>query len=176
MFKHISLIGLKSCGKSSLGKILAPKLSLPYVDTDTAIEELYATEYKQQLNFAAIYQTVGPVKFRRLEEQAISDILTDKNPCLIATGGSSLLNKNNLDSLCKNSFIIYLEASKQTLAKRWRQSPPSFINADNIDQELDEYYSKRASLYKNTANITINVDDKTIINLADEIIKAISNL
>jgi len=169
MKKNIVLFGLKSAGKSSVGHALAQALSLPFVDSDQVIEDLYFSQTQQKKTFQEIHKVIGEQAFRALEALAIQDIVARDVPMVIATGGSSLLNANNVASLSKNTVMLYLQASQETLLARWRQHPPSFINPNNIIEELQAYYLKRAKCYEQIATNIVTVDNRTIEDIVDEV-------
>ena len=66
MVEHIVLIGLKGCGKSTVGKSLAVELGYDFVDTDSLIEELYQLGTGESLNFSQIYKKIGDKEFRAI--------------------------------------------------------------------------------------------------------------
>ncbi|MEM9242577.1 MAG: shikimate kinase [Pseudomonadota bacterium] len=174
--KHIALIGLKSCGKTTVGQALAKQLDYRYNDTDQIIEHLYVDQAGERLDFRSIYQKLGNDRFRQLETQAIEQAVANRAPSVIATGGGSLLNQHNVEKLVQHSVMIYLKASVDTLKERWLARPPSFINPKNLSEELSNYYAKRAKTYTGIATITIVVDEKTPDEIVTDIIMALNTL
>jgi shikimate kinase len=71
---NLILIGFKSCGKSSVGKLLAQKLNVLFTDTDQLIEQTYFQNTNEPLNASEIYQQEGKAYFRDLEQNIISDL------------------------------------------------------------------------------------------------------
>jgi shikimate kinase len=168
--KLIVLIGLKSSGKTSVGKILAYRLGRLFLDVDDLIEKIYATQHKASLSYQEIYQSMGENKFRQLEQQAISHLATYKEAAVIATGGGSLLSEKNAAALSKQSVVIYLQAEYDTLLARWIENPPSFVDRDNIPLQCAQYYQEREKKYDDLANSVVCVDNKSLPAICDEVI------
>lgn len=167
--KRIVLIGLKSSGKSSVGRLLARELSLGFIDTDSVLEKLYQQQTGTALSFSEIYQRIGAQGFQQLEELAMQTTLGHQNPQVIATGGGTLLNPQNAARVAKNSLIIYLQASYETLLVRWVKQPPSFIDPSNLKSELQQYYQQRSGVYHDLAGACVVVDGKSLAQIVDEI-------
>ena len=89
--KNIVLVGLMGAGKSSVGKLLAQKLNLSFVDTDEFIEK------QENIKISDIFSKYGEQYFRDLENKVISDLAT-KTSLVISTGGGSVQNINNLNA------------------------------------------------------------------------------
>jgi len=172
--KHITLIGLKSCGKSTIGKALAERLQIKFIDTDVVIEANYLAQMKKHASFREIYQLLGEKKFCGLEEVAIQQTVASNEALVIATGGSSMLNKTNADQLSKNTQMIYLQASRETLKQRWQDNPPGFINIDQFTKEFNQYYQARAMFYQTLTDLVVGIDEKTVDDIVKDIIKIIS--
>ena len=169
---NIILIGLKSSGKTTIGQALAEAINWPFLDTDILVEYEYEQQAEQRLPYKIIHQTLGPMQFANLEYDAISRF--DKNmQTIIATGGSTALNSENLELLQKAGKIFYLNASPELLKSRWQKHPPSFIDRDNLDQELKQYYEKRADKYAEIANVNIDVNQRQIDEIVNEIVDQI---
>ena len=173
MNKHIVLIGLKSAGKTTVGKLLATHLGRKFIDTDTVIEALYKETHRQTLTFSQIYKKLGYTGFHDLEQQAISHIVATTTPLIIATGGSSLLFDENVSALSSRGFIVYLQASYAELLVRWQNNPPSFIDPVHLAEQLTIYYAQRAERYHSLAQAVVTVDAKNPADIADEISKLV---
>ncbi|MFH0816818.1 MAG: shikimate dehydrogenase [Methanobacteriota archaeon] len=107
----ISLIGFMGAGKSAVGKELAKRLRLPSIDTDADI----AREAGMTIN--EIFRKRGEAGFRKLERKRIS-ILAGSKPSVVATGGGSILDAENVRALKDHGTVVFLWADGETLGKR----------------------------------------------------------
>lgn len=117
------LFGFKSCGKTFLGKELARRLSLPFVDTD---ERLFARFGK---NAPGLFREMGQVAFRDCESQIVQE-LTPKPRSIIALGGGSLDSLQNILHVQQLGALVYLEVRFETVLQRLKE-PPAFIDNQN---------------------------------------------
>ncbi|HLF67587.1 MAG TPA: shikimate kinase [Gammaproteobacteria bacterium] len=169
---NIILCGFKNCGKSTLGAALAKKLDFHFDDTDALLEEYYRQENNEILGAAEIYAKHGQEIFRKLESDIIERLM-DKDNRVIALGGGSVLNANNVAHLHTIGKIIYLRASKELLKKRMLTSRiPAFIDPKEVDASFDKLYEERYKIYPEIADLIIDVDDKQ----TDEIVHEIKTL
>ncbi len=153
--QNIALIGMPSCGKTTIGKILAEKLNRPLVDID---DEVFVT---QKRSASEIILTDGEEVFRQIEKQIIFDE-SKKFGVVIATGGGSVLLKENVAALKQNSFVVYLERDLALLDLNDR--PLSAKNGVNAlyEQRKDKYIAAYDQKVKN---------DKSPNEVAEEIIR-----
>lgn len=153
--QNIALIGMPSCGKTTIGKILAEKLNRPLVDIDDKIFSV------QKRSASEIILTDGEEAFRQIEKQIIAEEAT-KFGVIIATGGGSVLLKENVAALKQNSFVVYLERDLALLDLNDR--PLSTKNGVNAlyEQRKDKYIEACDKKVKN---------DKSPDDVAEEIIR-----
>ena len=102
---NIVLCGFMGCGKSTIGKELAKLIKMDFIDIDTYIES------KENMTVSKIFKLRGEKYFRKLETKAILNLAL-KPYKVIALGGGSLLNSENVEVLKSNSKIFFLNASK----------------------------------------------------------------
>ncbi|MBF0275095.1 MAG: shikimate kinase [Nitrospinae bacterium] len=143
------LIGLKGCGKSTLGKEVAKLLHKEYVDTDKLIEEIYFKEKHSRYSFREIYELEGAEKFMELEAEAYhQSIKLDK--AIISCGGSLPLNKKiKFEAGKKNRKIIYIYVEKETLRERLRENgAPAFFDPNDFDGSFEKMWEERDAAYK----------------------------
>lgn len=166
---NIALVGLKSCGKSTLGPIIAEQLGYHFVDTDQLIEKYYADTTQKKLSFSEIYQAIGNLEFRHLENTVLQLQLQDARETIISTGGGTLLNPQNRERLKSSAIIVYLKLSQALLYKRWQKQPPGFADKHHLRACFDQYWAQREDLLADYANITIHCDNKLPEVLSHEI-------
>ena len=156
--ENILLIGMPSCGKTSMGKMLAEKLKRDFYDTDKLIE------VEEGKTIPEIFEEKGEIYFRNLESKIIKS-LSKKNGIVIATGGGTPIREENRDYISQNSLVIYLNRDLENLETSGR---PLSKNLEN----LKRLYEERKEIYEGLANIEIDVIEDKIKNL-DLILKEV---
>ena len=144
--ENIVLIGMPSSGKSTVGSILADKLSRPLYDTDAVIVESEGNSIPQ------IFQTVGKDGFRDIETRVIANISL-QNGLIIATGGGAVLRKENVSKLKQNGKIFFLDRSPDNLL------PTEDRPLSTTMEAMIKLYHERYPIYSGTSDITVNGDN-----------------
>lgn len=106
--QNIVLIGMPASGKSSVGKILAQRLNMPLIDTDTEIEKISGRSIPE------IFAKEGEASFRNIETEVIKQ-LAAKQGCIIATGGGAILREQNVTALKQNGVLYFLDRNLDLL-------------------------------------------------------------
>ena len=163
MKKNLILLGMMAVGKTTLGKIVAKKQKLEFVDTDTLIEK------KNSMTINEIFKTKGEKFFRMEEEKEVLKSLQKKN-CVIALGGGAFINKILRENILKNNISIWLDVDIKTLNNRikWNQKRP-LLNEENYSKKMKKLYAKRKSIYK-LANHKISCDKLRKKDIVEKII------
>ena len=167
----ISLIGYMGSGKSTYGKILSKKLNFKFIDLDDYIEENTGLSIKQ------IFSEKGEKWFRSKETECLNTLFKKQNT-VIALGGGTPINNNNMDIVNKMSLSIYLNATPNTLYKYLkynREKRP--IISDLSDEELLKFITShlknREEFYKQS-KIKVTTDNKSISEIVDDLLKLTS--
>ena len=142
--KNIVLEGMPSCGKSTIGKILAEKLGRELVDIDKLIEE------KANMRRPDIFALNGEEFFRDLETEVVKQV-SKRNSLVIAIGGGSPLREENRLALKQNGEIIYI---KRPLDKLITSNRPL-----SQKEGVEALWEKRKRIYENFADKTFIHDD-----------------
>lgn len=123
--RPIVLVGLMGVGKSTIGRRLAQRLSLPFVDADHAIEEA------ADMTIAEMFERYGEAHFRDGERRVIAR-LVDGTPKVIATGGGAFMNDATRALILDQAIAIWLDADVRVLAERVgrRDTRPLLRNRD----------------------------------------------
>ncbi len=143
--RHIYLIGARACGKTTLGKLLADRLDLPYTDMDKAVEK------KLGRSIAAFVSAHGWQAFRDMETQTLRE-LNAASPGVVATGGGVVLSEENRAMLSAGGVVFYLRADAATLCHRLQKDPlpdqrpalsdlPPLLELENTLKERDPLYT-----------------------------------
>lgn len=153
--ENIVLIGMPGCGKSTVGKILAEQLGLPFIDTDAEIER------KAGISIPEIFEKYGEQEFRKLETLVLSE-LGQKSAYVIATGGGCVTIKENYPLLHQNGTIYWIQRDITTL--------PTDGRPLSQKEKIEEIYSTRKPMYEKFADLTISNDgfiDQTIKSILE---------
>ena len=163
MKKNLILLGMMAVGKTTLGKIVAKKQELEFIDTDINIEK------KNSMTIKEIFIKKGEKFFRTEEEKEVLKSLK-KNNCVIAIGGGAFINNTLRKNILNNAISIWLDVDIKILSKRtkWNQKRP-LLKKENNQQKLKELYAERKNIYK-MANHKIACDNLSKENIAKKII------
>jgi len=162
--KNIVLIGFMGTGKTAVGKRLAAKLKLNFLDTDTLVEDSTGTAIPE------IFQKYGEKYFRDQESLAVEKAARTHN-CVIATGGGVVLNPENIRKLQENGYVILLEARPDVIARRVRASSGRpLLNKDgDLTARITELLQERAPYYRDY-ELRIDTSDLTVEHVIERII------
>jgi len=161
--KNLVLLGMMAVGKTTLGKIVAKKQELKFIDIDASIEK------KNSMTIKEIFKKKGEKFFRMEEENEILKSL-EKNNCVIALGGGAFMNKTVRENILKNAISIWLNVDIKTLNQRvkWNRKRP-LLKEENNQKKITELYAERKDIYK-LANHQIACDKLSKKNIAEKII------
>lgn len=142
---NIILIGFKSAGKTTLGKKIAERMNLHFIDTDDLIAK----------NNREFYLQFGPAAFREIEKEVIRALAEFQNT-VIATGGGVILDPENIAILKKLGKLIYLQVEKEELKRRLFIEPlPAILDPENPEASFEKMYQERLRLYEQAADFTV---------------------
>lgn len=187
----IILMGIKHCGKSTQGRIISKKLSVPFFDTDDVIFEMTGKTPRQ------IYTELGNEGFQEAEEKACSFLLekinssAEKN-AVIATGGGICGNKKALDVLKKIGTFVFLRTPERIASFRVLReisvaqdgtllNVPAFIAKKNPRSVIDakkifhDFFIERECIYEQLADVVIDMSSSSKEANAAKIIESVSS-
>lgn len=159
----INLIGLPGSGKSTVGRQLARRLQLPFLDSDHVIEERLGCSIRDY------FEREGEASFRDVEESVI-DSLTLLASGVISTGGGSVLRPANRQHLSERGHVVYLRSSPEELFRRLRHdvNRPLLQVPDPLGR-LRDLYVQRDPLYRETAHFVIETGRPSVSTLVNMI-------
>ncbi len=161
--KNIFLIGPMGSGKTTVGRALARVLGKAFFDSDQVIEE------RTGVRVCVIFEIEGEQGFRRREKRVIDD-LTLKKDIVLATGGGSILDAENRGHLLRRGFVVYLKAPVEKLLERsTRDRYRPLLQTENPRETLEALVRKREPIYRDTADLIINTDERSVKQVVDEI-------
>lgn len=158
---RIFLVGYMGCGKTTVGKRLAKKLSLQFLDLDSYLEEKFGKTVSEQ------FSEVGESAFRERERDAVREIPQKFSDVLVSTGGGAPCFFDNMEVMRANGVTVYLKMNAASLASRLksaRRERP--LLANKTDEELEEYikgmlsnrepYYEQAKIVVSALSIDVN--------------------
>ncbi len=137
--KPIFLCGFMGCGKSTVGKILAKKLSCKCVDLDKYIEN------KENMTIPEIFEKKGEPYFRKLETNALEEFADIGG--VVATGGGTLLTEQNGNTAKKAGMVVFIDTLFETCYGRIKNDPHRPIAYNSTKLQLKERFDVRKPLY-----------------------------
>jgi shikimate kinase len=155
----ISLIAMPGGGKTTVGRQLAKRLNLTFLDIDHEIELAEACSIRE------LFDRQGELAFRDIESEHLFRSLKREN-VLIATGGGVVLRSANRDALLEKSFPIYLRFTPEEIFRRLRHDTKRpLLQVDNPLQRLQEIFLQRDQLYQQTARLIIESGQSSVSKL-----------
>ncbi|WP_309678540.1 shikimate kinase [Polaromonas sp.] len=160
----IACVGLPGSGKSTVGRQLARRLGLRFVDSDQVIEQRIACSIRE------FFEREGEAAFRDLEQQ-VMDELTQEGSCVISTGGGAVLRPANRAHLRGRTQVVYLHSAPEEVFRRLRhdQNRPLLQVADPLSR-LRDLYTARDPLYRETAQFVIETGRPSVATLVNMIV------
>ena len=150
--RSIVLIGMMGAGKSSIGRRLAARLGIPFVDADAEIETAAS------MTIPEIFATHGEPYFRAGEKRVIARLL-DNGPQVLATGGGAVMDQNTRDLIHIKGISVWLKADLDVLLKRTkRRNDRPLLQGTDPRAKLQELMTARYPVYAE-ADITVDSVD-----------------
>ena len=162
----VVLIGMMGAGKSTIGRRMAARLRLPFLDADTEIETAAG------MSIPDIFETHGEPHFRDGEARVIARLL-DGGPAVIATGGGAFMREETRGRVRDKAVSIWLKADAEVIMKRVRRRTdrPLLQNADP-EATVNRLLGEREPVY-GTADLTILSRDVPHDKIVDECMDAL---
>ena len=164
--RSVVLVGMMGAGKSSIGRRLASRLCVPFVDADIEIEKAAG------MSIAEMFSTHGEPYFRAGEMRVIARLL-ESGPQVLATGGGAFMSAETRTAIRAKGISVWLRATLEVLSRRIKRrgDRPLLKNADPSDtlrRLIDERYPVYAE-----ADLTVESRDVPHETIVDEILEAL---
>jgi 3-dehydroquinate synthase len=166
--QNVFLVGLMGAGKTTIGRILARKLGMKFVDSDHEIEA------RTGATIPWIFEIEGEACFRRREADVIRD-LSAQSGIVLATGGGAILNPDNRACLKAHGTVIYLRASINSILQRTAhdKNRPLLQTADPR-KKLEELLAVRDPLYTEIADLVIDTGRPNVQSMVQTILNQLA--
>jgi shikimate kinase len=158
--RGLALIGYRGTGKTTVGRIVAARLSRTFLDADLELEA------RAGLPISRIFSEWGETVFRDWEERSLAELIHGFPEAVVATGGGVVLRVPNRIRICDFGFVVWLTAGPSVLAERLAADPtgltarPALTSAGTI-AEIAQVLELRAPLYQEIADTVIDTTDKS---------------
>lgn len=163
----IILIGPPGAGKTSVGKALAKKLSLNFLDSDKVVEE------KSGKSIPEIFITDGEPAFREMERAVVIDLIENQDG-VIALGGGSVMDLEVSKKLLPMANVVFLDVSISNAAPRVGFNRDRPLLLGNPRQQWIALMEKRRSTYEALAKARVSTDNKKPVEVVEEIVKELA--
>jgi XRE family aerobic/anaerobic benzoate catabolism transcriptional regulator len=160
----VALLGLRGAGKTTIGRQLARRLHVRFVELDKRIEQIAS------LSLAEIFSLYGDEHYRRLERDALADVLNEGRAAVLATGGGIVTSPDTYAMLKKSAVTVWLRASPEdhwTRVLRQRDRRP-MADRPQAMADLRAILAAREPLYAN-ADRTVDTSGRDVGDIVDEL-------
>ena len=149
---RIIFVGMKGCGKTTLGTLLAEKLQIPFIDSDASIEKMHEQERGEAIPFREIFKKYGEQYFSALDSKTLKQIAKEfgNTDFVFACGGRTPLQEENQEILSGLGKVIFLKVEKAVLLKRILAQDGGFVGngEDGEMTPLEDENGERISRFK----------------------------
>jgi shikimate kinase len=162
---NLVLVGFSCSGKTTLGRNVARRLRLQFVDTDRLIEDMTGRTIPE------IFGEDGEPAFRAFERQAITEIMAQCNQ-VVSTGGGAFVDLENREMLRTGNLVVHLQVRPETVVDRLRNSksgrPRPLLDSTNPLERVIQLMAERKEAYT-AAHVTIGVDNRSRYEIVGEL-------
>ncbi len=167
---NLILVGPMGAGKSTIGRLLAKELHLPFKDSDKEIE------VRTGADIPWIFDVEGEQGFREREQAVLFD-LCQEDGLVLATGGGAVLRQANREALRAGGRVIYLHTSvEQQLERTARDRNRPLLRTANPEQVLRDLMATRDPLYREIADVIIETDQRPPRMVVQEVLSRLEQL
>jgi shikimate kinase len=165
--RSVVLVGMMGAGKSSIGRRLALRLGIPFVDADAEIEKA------AQMTISDIFAVRGEAEFRAGEARVIARLL-EGGPQVLATGGGAFMHPDTRGLVAGKGIAVWLKAEFEVLMKRIRRRHDRpLLKTDDPAATLRKLIDERYPVY-GLADLTVESRDVPHEKIVEEIVGAIA--
>lgn len=167
--KTVVLVGMMGSGKTAIGKALAARLEVPFLDSDAAIEEAAA------LSIGEIFERDGETFFRKREAEVIDRLLTTE-VCILSTGGGAFLTDTVREAIAEKGAAVWLDASLEILWERVRHKDTRpLLRTPNPRQTLSDLFEARVPIYRKARIHAAISDGASIEETTEGVLKTLGD-
>ena len=151
-------------GKSTIGRQLAKRLSVSFVDSDAVIEQ------RIHESIRSYFEREGEEQFRDFEQKVIAELM-QTNEGVLATGGGAVLREANRQALRDRSVVVYLRSTPEELGRRLKHDTQRpLLQGGNPQEKLSKLFAERDPLYRQTAHFIVEAVRPSVSTLVNMIV------
>ena len=164
--RNLILVGLMGAGKSSVGRLVAQQLGIPFIDSDVEIERV------SRMTITELFASYGEEEFRALETRVMKRLLKN-GPRVVSTGGGAFINDRTRKHIKKGGLSLWLKADLDVLWERVnKRDTRPLLKTENPMQTLENLMNARYPIYAQ-ADVTVLSRDVRKELMAEEVLKAV---
>jgi len=160
--RRIVFCGFRGTGKTEVGRIVAQTLHLPFIDTDTMIEQ------QTGRSIPNIFHEEGEERFRAVERDVVATL--PKKDVVVGTGGGAVMDPTSMEYLRKESVLVLLVSDIDTIEQRLKRKPRPPLTNLPLRQEIAELLDRRRQHYHAAADFCIDTSGTTPAMAAENVI------
>lgn len=167
---NVVLIGFMGVGKTTVSAYLSTMFAIHKVEMDEVIAE------REEMSIPDIFTTYGEEYFRELETNLLIEMQSQRN-AVISCGGGAALRERNVKEMKKNGRVVLLTASPETIYERVKDSDDRpILNGRKNVKAISELMEQRREKYEAAADIAINTDNKTVLQVCEELVQRLKEM
>ncbi len=169
---NLILEGFMGCGKSAIGRRIADRLEMPFIDTDAEIER------KQRSSIADIFRDCGEEAFRQMETSQLYGLELSDVDAVISLGGGTPMRDANLPVLKRLGQVIYLKAAPEILLKRLEgeRGDRPMLAGYELKKRVESLLEEREARYIEAADTIVELKGEDIDEDCLKVIRAYEGL
>jgi len=166
---NVFLVGPMGAGKSTIGRLLAAELKVPFYDSDRVIEQ------RTGADIPWIFDVEGESGFRDRESAVLAE-LAEEPGAVVATGGGIVLRPENGQVMNRSGRVCYLTASLEHLIERTaKDKKRPLLQVDNPRRKIIELLEQRDPLYRQVADLVVSTDRRSPKMVAQDIAQRLAS-
>lgn len=165
---NLVLVGPTGAGKTSIGKRLAERFGLAFVDVDQHVEQAAGS------SIARMFETLGEAAFRERERAALAELLAGEGR-LVSTGAGAVLDPANRSLISARGYVVHLHVGvDEQLRRLARDTSRPLLRADDRAATLHAMAQARTPLYRELADLSIDTDSLTSADATGQLVLALA--